>query len=300
MLQRFSFKAMGSFCEIQIFDDSRIHAKKIVNKLRNEVARLEKKYSRFLADSFLSEINASAGNKLGFIIDDETLSLFKHSLNCYEQSDGLFDITAGALNQIWDFKKAHVPSQAQIDLALTHVGLKKIYHKGSLIRLPRGMQIDFGGIVKEYAADSVAQLARNLGVTNGLVNLGGDFSVIGAQPENKAWPVAVSSPDAASDIMARIELSSGGLASSGDYERFFMHDSKRYSHILNPITGWPSAGLRAVSVAANLCSVAGSVATIAMLKEEGAAKDWLEESGLAYVFMDSQEAIGSTGLSSNN
>jgi len=298
--KRFSFKAMGSFCEIQLFAESRIRAKNIVNQLTDEVARLEKKYSRFREDSFLSEINASAGNKLGLAIDDETQSLMDHALNCFEQSDGLFDITAGALNKIWDFKKALVPSQSQIDEAQSHVGLNKISCKDSHIHLPQDMQIDFGGIVKEYAADSVARLARSLGVEHGLVNLGGDFSVIGPQPGNKPWAVGISSPDPEKDIMAKIGLAGGGLASSGDYERFFLHEGLRYSHILNPMTGWPSNGLRAVSVAANLCSVAGSVATIAMLKGEVEAKTWLEDSGLAYVYMDSAEMIGGAGLNSEN
>ena len=294
--KHFSFKAMGSFCEIQLFDESRIHAKNVVNQLADEIARLEKKYSRFREDSFLSEMNSSAGNKLGLAIDDETQSLFDHALTCFEQSDGLFDITAGALNEIWDFKKALVPSQAQIDAALVHVGLNKISCKDFRIHLPRNMQIDFGGIVKEYAADSVAKLARSLGVEHGLVNLGGDFSVIGSQPDNKPWAVGISNPISASGVMAKIDIKDGGLASSGDYERFFMHEGLRYSHILNPITGWPSNGLRAVSIAANLCSVAGSVATMAMLKDESEAKTWLEESGLAYVYMDSEEKIGSAGL----
>jgi thiamine biosynthesis lipoprotein len=298
MPKHFSFKAMGSFCEIQLFDESRIRVKNVVNQLAEEVARLEKKYSRFREDSFLTEINSSAGNKLGLAIDDETQSLFDHALNCFEQSDGLFDITAGALNKIWDFKKALVPSQAQIDVARAHVGLNKLSCKDSHIHLPRDMQIDFGGIVKEYAADSVARLARSLGVEHGLVNLGGDFSVIGAQPGNKPWAVGISSPVSESGVMAKIELNDGGLASSGDYERFFMHEGKRYSHILNPMTGWPSNGLRAVSITANLCSVAGSAATIAMLKDESEAKAWLKDSGLACVYMDSEEKIGSAGLNS--
>ena len=300
MPKHFSFKAMGSFCEIQLFDESRIRVKNVVNQLAEEVARLEKKYSRFREDSFLTEINSSAGNKLGLAIDDETQSLFDHALNCFEQSDGLFDITAGALNKIWDFKKAIVPSQAQIDVARDHVGLNKLSCKDSHIHLPRDMQIDFGGIVKEYAADSVARLARSLGVEHGLVNLGGDFSVIGSQPGNKPWAVGISSPVSESGVMAKIELNDGGLASSGDYERFFMHEGKRYSHILNPMTGWPSNGLRAVSIAANLCSVAGSAATIAMLKDESEAKAWLKDSGLACVYMDSEEKIGSAGLNSKN
>jgi len=299
-LKRFPFKAMGSFCEIQIFDESRINAKNIVSRMTEEVARLEKKYSRFRNDSLLSQINSSAGNKLGCAIDTETESLFRHAINCYEQSDGLFDISTGALNAIWDFKQSAVPTASQIETARAHVGLHEIRCENLHMHLPRGMQIDLGGIVKEYAADSTARLATSLGVEHGLVNLGGDFSVIGAQPGPKPWRVGITSPESDNSVMAKIDLFGGGLASSGDYERFFEHEGVRYSHILNPKTGWPSAGLRAVSVAANLCTVAGSVATIAMLKSEPEAIVWLKDSGLAYVYMDSKAVIGSANLSSEN
>ena len=291
---------MGSFCEIQLFAQSRIDAKRILSQLTEEVARLEKKYSRFRSDSFLTEINRSAGHRRGIEIDNETQSLLDHAKNCYETSDGLFDVTAAALSQIWDFKNAQIPTQAQIDAAQTTLGCHKISWADSRLRIPPDMQIDFGGIVKEYAADSVARLARNLGVNHGLVNLGGDFSVIGAQPDNRPWSTGIIAPDREQDIMAKIDLSQGGLASSGDYERFFMHEGKRYSHILNPITGWPCAGLRAVSVAANLCTVAGSVATMAMLKDESGAKRWLLDSGLPHVYMDSKETVGGTGVNATH
>ena len=291
---------MGSFCEIQLFAQSRIDAKKIVSQLTEEVARLEKKYSRFRGDSFLTEINRSAGLKRGIEIDNETQSLLDHAKNCYETSEGLFDVTAAALSQIWDFKNAQIPTQAQIDAAQITLGFHKISWADSRLRLPPDMQIDFGGIVKEYAADSVARLARNLGVNHGLANLGGDFSVIGAQPDNRPWSTGIIAPDSEQGIMAKIDLLQGGLASSGDYERFFMHEGKRYSHILNPITGWPCAGLRAVSVAANLCTVAGSVATMAMLKDESVAKRWLLDSGLPHVYMDSKETVGGTGMNATH
>ena len=294
--KRFSFNAMGSFCEIQLCEESQSRAKKTVGLLTDEVARLESKYSRFRKDSFLSEINLAAGRSRGIEIDNETESLLEHALNCFNISDGLFDISAGALTEIWDFKNEVVPSQEQIDNALAQVGLDRLSWGNSRLRLPPGMQIDFGGIVKEYAADSVARLACSLGVRHGLVNLGGDFSVIGPLADDLSWSVAIASPDPQLGIMAKVGLRDGGLASSGDYERCFIHEGTRYSHILNPKSGWPCAGLRAVSVAANLCTVAGSVATIAMLKDEAHAKAWLEESRLPHVFMDSKELIGGSGL----
>jgi len=287
---------MGSFCEIQIFDESRIHAKKIAHQLSAEVSRLELKYSRFRDDSLLTQINNSAGNQTGIKIDSETQSLLEHALNCFEQSNGLFDITSGALQKIWDFKKGIIPSQSQIDKVLPLVDFHKVSWKNSYLFMPQGMQIDFGGIVKEYAADSTARLGKSLGIQYGLVNLGGDFSVIGPQPDNKPWPIGVSNPKRKHSPIATINLLNGGLASSGDYERFFMHEGKRYSHILNPKTGWPNSGLRAVSIAANLCTVAGSIATIAMLLNEEDAKAWLQDSAFPHVYMDSEENVSGFAL----
>lgn len=294
--KRFSFKAMGSFCEIQLYPQTQFDPEHVVQLLTEEVARLEMKYSRFKEDSFLSEMNRAAGDASGIEIDNETESLLEHALNCHRISNGMFDITTGALNAIWNFQKAAIPDQGDIDKTLAHVGFDRLTWKNSRLQLPQNTQIDFGGIVKEYAADSVVRLARSLGVQHGLVNLGGDFSVIGPQPDDLPWTVAIASPDPQQGIMAKVELSDGGLASSGDYERCFVHEGKRYSHILNPKTGWPCAGLRAVSVAANLCTVAGSVATIAMLEDEAQAKTWLEESQLSHVFMDSEGAIGGNAL----
>lgn len=295
-LKRFSFEAMGSHCEVQLFDESRIYAKRVAKQLYDEAERLEKKYSRFRSDSLVSQINAQAGDKHGIKIDQETKLLFDHALSCYEQSDGLFDISSAHLSRIWDFKSGQVPDQKLISKALESTGLEKLRWQKSNLYIPAGMEIDFGGIVKEYAADSLAKLARALGSNSGLINLGGDFSVIGPMPETESWPVAIADPNSTSSIMATISLSDGGLASSGDYERFFIFAGKRYSHIVNPKTGWPSSGLRAVSVASHLCTVAGSMATIAMLKDESDGIQWLTESGLPHVYMKQDGTISGPSL----
>ena len=203
----------------------------------------------------------------------------------------MFDITAGVLNRIWDFQSARVPAQVEIDQLLPMIGFNKLNWRKSRLMMPANMEIDFGGIVKEYAADAAAKLARRLGVEHGLVNLGGDFAVIGSQPENRPWTVGVANPKDPDNLMAKIDLVDGGLASSGDYERSFVHENKRYSHILNPKTGWPCTGLRAASVAANLCTVAGSMATIAMLMDEESGLIWLRDCGLPVVTMASDGSI---------
>jgi thiamine biosynthesis lipoprotein len=149
------------------------------------------------------------------------------------------------------------------------------------------MQLDFGGYVKEYAADRVAALCRELGLCHGLVDLGGDLAVVGPHPDGSAWRVGIRHPRAAAGAIASLALASGGIATSGDYERCLLVDGRRYSHLLNPKTGWPVRGLASVTVAANHCLIAGTASTVAMLKgRRGAA--WLDRLGLPSLRVDAR------------
>ena len=278
-----SFRAMGSDCEFQLCFGGGLESQFIFKCLQDELERLESKYSRFRKDSLLSQINL--GKEVN--IDNETISLLEHAFNCFEQSEGLFDITAGRLNSLWDFKKKKVPPQEEISFALSVTDFSKVSWNNGILSMPAGMNIDFGGIVKEYAADTLAVLAKKFGVRYGLINLGGDIAIVGNKPDGIAWKVGITDPRGTETKIASIDIYSGGLATSGDYKRYFIYEGKRYSHILNPKTGFPCAGLRAVSVAANLCTVAGSIATIAMLKDEPEAIKWLNDLGVPFVAMDS-------------
>ena len=278
-----SFRAMGSDCEFQLCFGDGSDSQFIFKCLQDELERLESKYSRFRKDSLLSQINL--GKEVN--IDNETISLLEHAFNCFEQSEGLFDITAGRLNSLWDFKKKKVPSQEEISYALSVTDFSKVSWNNGILSMPAGMNVDFGGIVKEYAADTLAVLAKKFGVQYGLINLGGDIAIVGNKPDGIAWKVGITDPRGTETKIASIDIYSGGLATSGDYKRYFIYEGKRYSHILNPKTGFPCAGLRAVSVAANLCTVAGSIATIAMLKDEPEAVKWLNDLEVPFVAMDS-------------
>ena len=278
-----SFRAMGSDCEFQLCFGGGSDSQFIFKCLQDELERLESKYSRFRKDSLLSQINL--GKEVN--IDNETISLLEHAFNCFEQSEGLFDVTAGRLNSLWDFKKKKVPSQEEISYALSVTDFSKVSWNNGILSMPAGMNVDFGGIVKEYAADTLAVLAKKFGVQYGLINLGGDIAIVGNKPDGIAWKVGITDPRGTETKIASIDIYSGGLATSGDYKRYFIYEGERYSHILNPKTGFPCAGLRAVSVAANLCTVAGSIATIAMLKDEPEAIKWLNDLEVPFVAMDS-------------
>ena len=294
-LRRFPFQAMGTFCEIQFVDLSRIEARKKIRRLLAEVDRLEKKYSRLSQDSYLSQINASAGSGNGIDLDEETLGLIDLARSRFEESDGSVDNTAGALSRAWDFDKGRVPEQAELDRLLTTVGFEHLEVSASKLVLPEGMELHLSDLGTEYAAASVASLSRTSDITSGLINLGGVFAVIGPLPDDSPWPVGVLYPADGKKFMARLTFMEGGLASRGDYERPFTHQGKHYSRFLDARTGWPCDGLRAVTVTAENCIEAGAAAAIALTRTEESAISRLGESGRPYFYLGSDEQAGGDG-----
>lgn len=290
----FPFTAMGSPCELRLYAEVEKTAKQVASDAITEVDRLEKKYSRYRDDSVTTKINNSAGNKNGIEVDTETALLLNYAQVGYEQSAGLFDITSGILRNAWNFRSNKIPEQKEIEALLPLIGWNKLTWNPPLLRLPlEGMELDFGGYVKEYAADVVANFCILAGIQGGLVNLGGDICIIGPHPEGNPWKVGIRHPRNPNMPMSFVMLSKGGLASSGDYERFMMVDGVRYAHILNPNTGWPVNSLASTSVCAEQCVVAGTTSTIAMLKGEQQGVGWLEELGLPYLCMNqNQEVFG--------
>ena len=286
---------MGSPCELRLYSKNKNVADQIAKFATSEVKRLEKKYSRYRDDSVTTKINNSAGNENGIEVDAETALLLNYAKVGYEQSDGLFDISSGILRKAWDFRSGKLPEQQEIDALLPLVGWNKLTWKPPFLCLPKkNMELDFGGYVKEYAADVAANVCRRENIHSGLVNLGGDICIIGPHPDGSTWKVGVRHPRKPSMPMSFVLLSKGGLASSGDYERYMVINGIRYTHILNPQNGWPVNSLASVSVYADQCVVAGTSSTIAMLKGEEQGKAWLEELGLPYICMNQNEKIFGT------
>lgn len=287
-LHRHAFRAMGSVCELQLYAADAAQAQRAGDAVCAEVLRLERVYSRYRDDSLTTRINRSAGDAQGVEVDEETAGLLDYAQQAHALSGGLFDITSGVLRGAWDFKSGRLPAQARIDALLPRVGWTRVRWQRPRIVLPlAGMELDFGGYVKEYAADAAAGVARRHGIAHGLVELGGDIAVIGPHPDGAPWRVGIRHPRTPERALATVELREGGIASSGDYERFIEIDGQRYCHILDPRTGWPVRGVAAVSVIAPQCLVAGTATTIAMLKgAEGPA--WLEELGLPYLCADAE------------
>ena len=288
----YSVQAMGSRCEFHFYAAG--NELEVFHTLQERLQVIEQKYSRYRADSMTSQINAAAGSGRAVTIDKETFGLLHYAQALFEQSSGLFDITSGILRKAWNFHSGQLPHAQLLEQQLRLIGWATVDWNESSISLPEeGMEIDFGGFVKEYAADQLAGLMASLGVCHGIVNLGGDIVVIGPHPDGRPWVVGIQHPRQPGKAIVKVPLMSGAIATSGDYERFMMVDGVRYCHILNPQTGWPIQSRYAgISVLANQCLLAGSFSTIAMLKSE-LEPQWLADAGVKFVMVDQQMAIQS-------
>ena len=258
---------MAGVHEIQVWASDRARASRAARVAIADVLRIEAKYSRYRDDSVTAAINRAAGGA-PVAIDAETAALLRYADRCHQLSGGRFDLTSGVLRRAWDFRRRPplVPTDDEIAAARECVGWGRVEWDDASVRLPaRGMELDFGGIGKEYAADRAAAICSDHGVAHGWVNLGGDVRVIGAQPDGSPWRIGIRHPRRDDAVIATVELREGAVATSGDYVRYFEVNGRRFCHLLDARTGLPVDHWQAASVIAPLAILAGSYATIAML-----------------------------------
>jgi thiamine biosynthesis lipoprotein len=280
---------MASPCEVAVVA-TETAARAAAAAAEAEVLRIERKYSRYRDDSAVTAINRAAG-ATAVEIDDETAQLLHTADLLYGASHGLFDITSGVLRRAWNFTDQRVPTEHELASVLPLINWAAVEREDNRVRLPqRGMELDFGGFGKEYAVDRATQAVQQCGIDAGYVNLGGDIRVLGSRPDATPWVFGIRHPRNDADVIATIPVTAGALATSGDYERYFESDGKRYCHVLNPRTGRPVTYWRSVSVLAPNAVLAGSFCTIAMLFEANGLQ-LLQESGLPFLAVDAAGRI---------
>ena len=262
------FRAMAGPCQVLSRAD-RSTAREQLRAAADEAWRIEAKYSRYRAGNIVARINTADGKPVE--VDDETANLLDFASDLHRLSGGRFDISSGVLREVWTFDGSdRVPAAEDVERVLQRVGWDKIAWERPWLTLAPCMQIDLGGIGKEYAVDRAVQLAAALDGSPCLVNFGGDIAAVGTTDGVDPWRVGIESIDPA-DPGKRIALARGGLATSGDARRFLLKGGVRYGHLLDPRTGWPVADApRSVTVAADTCTQAGMLSTFAMLMGNGA------------------------------
>lgn len=276
------FKAMASPCELLVEGADEAQARVLLEAAAAEALRIEAKFSRYRDDSVIAMLHRSRGEPVA--VDDETALLLDYAAACHAMSDGLFDVTSGVLREAWRFDGSdRVPTADRVRVLVERIGWHKLHWQRPKIVLPPGMEIDLGGIGKEYAVDRVLALLRSQAALPMLVNFGGDLAVSGLRADGRAWQVGVERPDAQQrSAVLTLDLSAGALATSGDARRYLLKDGVRYGHILDPRDGWPVRGApRSVTVAAGRCTEAGTLATLAMLQGPR-AEEWLAGQGVPH------------------
>lgn len=276
------FEAMKSPCEIWL-ETNETQARPLIQWATNEAWRIEKKYSRFRADSVLSQINRNAASWQ--TLDNETLSLLKFADECWRLTEGMIDISIGAYLKHWRFDgEAPPPPRKQLKQVARNVGWEKVQLQQNKLFLPEGMQLDLGGIGKEYAVDTVAlALTSKLPEGGIMVNFGGDLIAIRPKLDKSPWTVGIESIQTGKSIVKTIALFQGAIATSGSTKRYAVDKKGRsLGHILNPKTGWPVAnGPASVTVVADTATQCGMLSTYAML-QGGHAETFLQQQDVEY------------------
>ena len=217
----------------------------------------------------VQRINRAGGAPV--TVDAETARFLDYAAQLHAWSEGRFDVTSGVLRRAWRFDGSdRLPEAGAIAALLPLVGWQRVQWRAPVLQMPAGMEIDFGGIGKEYAVDRALGLVRAATQKPVLVNFGGDLAASGPHLDGRAWQVGIEVPD--QPVPPVRELRHGAVASSGDAHRFLLREGVRYSHVLDPRSGWAvTGGPRMVTVRAATCTEAGVLSTLALLHGADAA-----------------------------
>lgn len=258
-------KLMGSIFELIVGCTNADEADILLTEGIVEIQRIEELLSEFKADSYTSQINASAGIH-AVKVDRETFALVQRCQRISSLTQGAFDLTVGPMKKLYRFQKSEfaLPSKKEIDKARALVGFSKIMLndvRTELFLPNKGMHISFAAIGKGYAADCVKKRWLNSGVTSGVISASGDLTTIGTRWTGEPWQIGIADPDQREQIILQIPLNNSSIATSGDYEQFFMYDKIRYSHTIHPVTGLPVTGIKSVSIIGSSAELCDALAT---------------------------------------
>ncbi len=255
--------AMGTIIEITLMGDNEEKANKAALQAFQEMKRIETLMSPWIESSDVTRINRSAG-KEGVKVSQETSKVIKKAQDISELSQGGFDITVGPLTELWrKAREKKIPLSAEeVKEKLSLVNFKNIEvdQEGKVYLKKKGMAIDLGGIAKGYGVDRAFDVLRSLGYKNLIVNAGGDLRAAGFK-NNQPWSIGIQNPREPQKILTRISISDMAVATSGDYEKFFVYQGKRYHHIFNPNDGFPAEGCQSVTIVTKDCITADGLAT---------------------------------------
>ncbi|WP_246222905.1 FAD:protein FMN transferase [Draconibacterium halophilum] len=256
---------MGSRFDITVVATNEQEGNEYIDLAVSEIKRIEKLISSWDANSETSAINNNAGVQ-PVKVSPELFALIERAIRISELTDGAFDISYASMDRIWQFDGSMtvMPSEETIAASVAKVGFKNIVldKSASTVFLKKeGMKIGFGAIGKGYAADKAKALLMEKGVSAGIINASGDMNTWGKQPDGTYWKVAITNPMNKDKAFALLPIKNSAVVTSGDYEKFVKFNGIRYTHIIDPRTGYPAHGIISATVFAPKAELADALAT---------------------------------------
>lgn len=272
-----------------VVDNNNDEGEELLSLCKDELVRLEKKFSAYNPESVTSRVNQSAGTGVPVPLDAEARSLFQYIDALWEESKHIFDPTTRILKNCYDNQGGLLASPQQLQGMLKLVGWRylEITEAGAHMS-SKGMLIDLNSCIRPYALDSVRKILLKRGVESAFVEMGKDVVTIGKQPDGANWLIGVRVPKGTRAAIFRLKLNHGGFALRGDFENTLVQNDERFGSALSPVDGLAIPGLLSVGVIADNCLTACSAASIARLKTETAGIKWLEKLGLPWIAIDRQ------------
>jgi thiamine biosynthesis lipoprotein len=240
---------MGTRVSVELWADDEARGRELVAEVMSEYHRIDDAMSTYKPESEISRVNARAA-ETPMVISDELFGLVERSLELSAMSGGAFDITYDSVGYLYDFRARQRPTDRQIE---EHLGAVDYRHvvldraQRTIFFKTKGVRINLGGIAKGYVVERAAAMLRERGVEHALLNAGGDTRVIGDR-RGQPWIVGIRHPRVDGQVVTRLPLVEEAISTSGDYERYFEEDGRRYHHIINPATGRPTEGVLTVTV----------------------------------------------------
>ena len=276
-----TLKLMGSRFEITVVAKDSIEANDYIDAAVVEITRIEKLISSWDPASQTSEINRNAGIK-PVKVDEELYNLIGRSVEISKLTDGAFDISFASMDKIWKFdgSMTQMPAKEAIKQSVSKVGYQNIIldpENLTVFLKLEGMKIGFGAIGKGYAADKAKKLLIEKGVSGGIINASGDMNTWGTQPDGEFWKVAITNPMDKNKAFALLPLNENAVVTSGNYEKYVTFNNIRYTHIIDPRTGYPATGIISATVFAPKAEIADALATSIFVMGKDVGIDFINQ-----------------------
>ncbi len=296
VMQRRAVKLMGSRFDLTIVAQDSATANSYIDDAILEIIRIERLISSWDSKSQCSEINRNAAIK-PVKVDLELFQLIQRANEISKITDGAFDISYASIDKVWRFDGTMTkkPSEEEIERSVSKIGYQNIIldkeNQTVFLKL-KGMKIGFGALGKGYAADKVRAMLKAKGVKAGIINASGDLTTWGKQPDGSDWTVGITNPLNKKKVFSWFPVVDAAVATSGNYEKFVEFNGIKYSHIINPRTGYPSSGLVSVTIFAKSSELCDALATSVFVTGSEAGLDIINQiKGVECIIVDDQNKI---------